>query len=159
MKLPLLPKGHQDAIFGAIKKFPNIGFVMKWNGGPVPHDLPDNVITGEWLSQQDILAHPKARAFISHGGLLGTQEAVYHAVPIIVFPIFAEQDYNADRIHAAERGIMMEISTLTEDKLERAIREILTNTKYAFYKLKIVLINAFSSIIRYYMILTFLQVH
>lgn len=97
MRLPILPKHLLKAIFEAIKKFPNFGFIMKWNGGPVPDDIPDNILTAEWLAQQDILAHPKVRAFISHGGLLSTQEAVYHGVPMIVFPIFAEQDYNAQR--------------------------------------------------------------
>ncbi|ODN01700.1 UDP-glucuronosyltransferase 1-8 [Orchesella cincta] len=130
MKLPLLPQRHKDAIFGAIRKFPSIGFLMKWNGGPVSKDIPENVMTGEWLPQQEILSHPNVRAFISHGGLLGTQEAVFHAVPVIVFPFFAEQDYNAQRIHSAERGIMMEICDLTEAKLENAIREILTNPRY-----------------------------
>ncbi|CAL8083081.1 unnamed protein product [Orchesella dallaii] len=130
MKLPLLPQRHRDAIFGAIRKFPSIGFLLKWNGGPVPLDIPDNVMTGEWLPQQDILAHKNVRAFISHGGLLGTQEAVFHAVPMVVFPIFAEQDYNAQRVHSAERGIMMEICDMTEEKLENAIREILTNPRY-----------------------------
>lgn len=130
MRLPLLPQRHKDAILGAIRKFPKIGFVMKWNGGEVPKNIPANVFPAEWLSQQDILGHPKVRAFISHGGLLSTQEAVFFAVPMIVFPIFAEQDYNAERIHGAERGIKMEIADLTEETIEDAIREILRNKKY-----------------------------
>lgn len=130
LKLPSLPQGHQDAIFQAIRKFPKIGFVMKWNGGEVPKNIPDNVLPAEWLSQQDILAHPKIRAFITHGGLLSIQESVYHGVPMIAFPTFAEQDYNAERIHGAGRGIRMEIADLTEEKMENAIREILTNKKF-----------------------------
>lgn len=129
MRLPLLPLRIKEAIFTAFRKFPEIGFIMKWNGGPTPEDIPSNVFAAEWLAQQDILAHRKAIAFISHGGLLSTQEAVYHSVPIIVFPIFAEQDYNAQRIHSKERGIMMEISDLTAEKMEQAIREIVTNKK------------------------------
>lgn len=106
---------------------------MKWNGGEQPKDIPKNVLLAEWLSQQDILAHPKIRAFISHGGLLSTQEAVYYAVPSIVFPVFAEQDYNAERIQGGERGIKMELFQLTEEKMDHALREILTNKKYNFF--------------------------
>jgi glucuronosyltransferase len=83
-------------------------------------------------------AHPKIRAFISHGGLLGTQEAVYHGVPMIVIPIFAEQDFNAMRTVERGTGISLELSELTEQKLESGIREVLNNKKYAmriFYRL------------------------
>jgi UDP:flavonoid glycosyltransferase YjiC (YdhE family) len=72
-------------------------------------------------------AHDKIRAFVSHGGLLGTQEAVYHGVPTIVMPLFAEQDYNAERIQSRGRGIRLEISQLTQAKFENAIREITSN--------------------------------
>jgi glucuronosyltransferase len=68
-----------------------------------------------------------AKAFITHGGLLSIQEAITFAVPMIVFPIFAEQDYNAARVERTGRGISLEISTLTLPQLEGAIQEVLTN--------------------------------
>jgi glucuronosyltransferase len=74
----------------------------------------------------DILAL-KPKVFITHGGLLSIQEAITFAIPMIVFPIFAEQDYNAARVDRTGRGINLEISTLTLPQLEGAIEEILTN--------------------------------
>jgi UDP:flavonoid glycosyltransferase YjiC (YdhE family) len=44
-----------------------------------------------------------------------------------VFPIFAEQDYNAARVERTGRGIKLEISTVTLQQLEGAIQEILNN--------------------------------
>lgn len=44
--------------------------------------MPKNVYISSWLPQSDILAHPNVKAFISHGGLLGSTEAIYHGVPI-----------------------------------------------------------------------------
>lgn len=76
-------------------------------------------------------AHPKIRAFIGHGGLLGTQEAIYHAVPMIVIPFFVEQDYQASRAHERQTAISLEISELTEEKLLNAILELLNNKKYS----------------------------
>lgn len=56
-----------------------------------------------------------------------TQEAVYHGVPTIIIPLFAEQDYNAERIQMRKRGVMIDIGNLTQDNLMSAIREILGN--------------------------------
>jgi glucuronosyltransferase len=38
-----------------------------------------------------ITGHEKARLFISHGGLLGTQETIYHGVPILGLPLGRDQ--------------------------------------------------------------------
>ncbi len=75
-------------------------------------------------------AHPKIRAFITHAGLLGIQEAIYNSVPLISFPIFAEQDYNAERIHRKEYGIRLELVTVTQPQIEDAVQRILTDQKY-----------------------------
>jgi UDP:flavonoid glycosyltransferase YjiC (YdhE family) len=48
---------------------------------------------------------------------------------MIVIPLFADQDSNAERVHSRGRGIKLEISDLTQDKLEGAIQEITTNTR------------------------------
>ncbi len=50
--------------------------IWKFEDESVP--MPKNVYTGSWLPQSDILGHPNVKAFISHGGLLGSTEAVYH---------------------------------------------------------------------------------
>ncbi len=54
---------------------------------------------------------------------------VYFGVPVILFPLFAEQDFQAVRGHERETAIALEISELTEDKLFNAIHEILNNKK------------------------------
>lgn len=37
------------------------------------------------------LGHPNVRAFITHGGLMGSTESVYCGVPVIVTPMFGDQ--------------------------------------------------------------------
>lgn len=62
--------------------------------------------------------------------MLGIQEAVQNSVPLISFPIFAEQDYNAERIHRKEYGVRLEITTVTQAQLEDAINRVLNDPKY-----------------------------
>lgn len=52
------------------------------------------------------------------------QEAIYHGVPLISMPVFAEQDYNAERVHNRGMGIRLEITTITADKLVDAISKL-----------------------------------
>ena len=58
---------------------------------------------------------------------MGIEEAVVKAVPLIVFPFFAEQDYNAERVQRLGYGITLEARTLTEEDVTNAIHAILTN--------------------------------
>jgi hypothetical protein len=56
--------------------------IWKWETEEM-EGLPPNVMLKKWLPQQDILGHKNIKLFITHGGLLSTQEAIYHGVPLI----------------------------------------------------------------------------
>lgn len=76
-----------------------------------------------------ISAHPKIKAFVTHAGLGSMIEAIYNAVPLISFPIFAEQDYNANFLEPRGIGIKLEIIDLKSHHLQNAIVAITTNDK------------------------------
>ncbi|CAL8109967.1 unnamed protein product [Orchesella dallaii] len=121
----------QQALIGAMRSFPDLQFVWKVGNDSLVNEFPKrNVYISSWMPQQDILAHPKIKAFITHSGLIGIQESIYNAVPLISFPIFAEQDYNAERIHRNEYGIRLEITTVTQPELEAAITKVVNDPKY-----------------------------
>ena len=44
-------------------------------------------------------AHPNVKVFISHCGMLGTQEALYAGTPMLGLPIFGDQPKNAQVIY------------------------------------------------------------
>ena len=81
------------------------------------------------MPQQDLLGHPKIRLFITHGGLFSNQEAVYHGVPFIVFPIFADQPLNAQKAHDDGYANRLDLDDITEDILYEAIHRILTDPR------------------------------
>ncbi|XP_069945338.1 UDP-glucosyltransferase 2-like isoform X2 [Cherax quadricarinatus] len=96
-------------------------------------DLPglsDNVLTKPWLPQQDILSDPGVKVFMSHGGLLSTQEAMYHATPILALPIFADQPRNAQNIASKGIGLYLNWHELSVDRIITTIQEIINNPEY-----------------------------
>jgi len=82
------------------------------------------------LPQQDVLGHPNIRLFITHGGLLSTQEAVYHGVPIIGIPFFADQDVNMESAQNMGFGLKLEIIDITADQIHTAIQTVLSQKSY-----------------------------
>ena len=103
--------------------------LWKWedqSGTKNDSTIPPNVKLISWMPQQDLLGHPKIRLFITHGGLFSNQEAVYHGVPFIVMPVFADQPINAQKAHDDGYAIRIDLDNLTEEILYDAIQRILT---------------------------------
>ncbi|ESO01583.1 hypothetical protein HELRODRAFT_174541 [Helobdella robusta] len=80
--------------------------------------------------ENDLLGHPSTKLFITHCGNNGQHEALYHGVPMLGFPLFAEQDDNSRRMSAMEIDLTMNVFTFTEEELITNIKEILKNPKY-----------------------------
>ncbi|GLT45864.1 hypothetical protein SLA2020_196640 [Shorea laevis] len=53
------------------------------------------VVVPSWASQVAVLRHPSTGGFISHCGWNSTLESIVHGVPIIAWPLYAEQKMNA----------------------------------------------------------------
>lgn len=102
--------------------------IWKFEDETVP--MPKNVYAGSWLPQSDILGHPNVKAFISHGGLLGSTEAVYHGVPIVGVPFFGDQHLNIKRASKAGWAITLNYENITTESVRWALDEIL-RSKYA----------------------------
>nr|AHX56955.1 UDP-glycosyltransferase 212B1 [Strigamia maritima] len=83
--------------------------------------LSNNVMTADWLPQQDLLGHPKIRAVISHGGLQSLQESIYHAVPSICFPFTTDQPSVVEITSAYGIVIKMNPYSVTVEEIVKAI--------------------------------------
>nr|XP_017035577.1 UDP-glycosyltransferase UGT5 [Drosophila kikkawai] len=103
--------------------------LWKFEDDKLPN-LPGNVKVEKWLPQADILAHPKVRVFIAHGGLFGMQEAVHHAVPVLGMPFYFDQNPNIKEGISAGYAIGLDYRDISEEKLELALTELLSNPKY-----------------------------
>ncbi|XP_061726212.1 UDP-glucosyltransferase 2-like [Cydia pomonella] len=101
-----------------------------WKLEETPENVPKNVHIVSFAPQQSILAHQNCVLFITHGGLLSTNEALHFAVPILGVPAFADQFQNVNR--AVQKGIASQVS-LSYDlprELKVAIEEMIGNPKY-----------------------------
>lgn len=59
-----------------------------------------------WLD--DVLANPKVKVFITHGGLLGSTKAVYYGKSLVTIPIFGDQKTNAARSVMSGYGVLVD---------------------------------------------------
>ena len=72
-----------------------------------------------------VSGHPNVRAFISHSGLMGTQEAVHAGVPIVGIPLFADQEYNIMNYVLKGTAVMLPYDSVTKESLSRALDTVL----------------------------------
>ncbi|XP_018013129.1 UDP-glycosyltransferase UGT5-like [Hyalella azteca] len=119
-----------DAMNVIISVFAKLPYKVIWKYEEELSDIGPHVFIKKWMPQQDILAHPNVKVFISHCGLLGSQEAIYHQTPILGLPVFGDQPRNAMAWQNAGIAIHLQWKTLTEESFRNAIVELISNPKY-----------------------------
>jgi len=96
----------------------------------LPIDLPKNVKIQAWMPQNDVLAHPNTKLFISHCGLLSTQESLWYGVPVLGFPVFADQPQNGLKLKELGVSETLGIHDFSEDELYETIKKLLEDPQY-----------------------------
>lgn len=118
----------QEKLEAVLKTFGKLKqkILWKWDSELLP-GKPDNVKISKWLPQDDILAHPNVKLFITHGGLGSLTEAKCHGVPVLNMPIFGDQAKNS-RV-AVEEGwaVNVDYGNFTEQEFTDGINEALNN--------------------------------
>ncbi|KAF7205625.1 UDP-glucuronosyltransferase 2C1-like [Nothobranchius furzeri] len=98
--------------------------------GDKPETLGANTRIYKWIPQNDLLGHPKARAFITHGGTNGIYEAIYHGVPMVGIPLFADQPDNLVHVKAKGAAVILNINFMTTEDLRDAINTVINDKSY-----------------------------
>ncbi|XP_066478198.1 UDP-glucuronosyltransferase 1-6-like [Tiliqua scincoides] len=98
--------------------------------GEVPPNLANNTKLLKWLPQNDLLAHPKARAFITHAGSHGVYEGICNGVPMVMIPFISDQLDNAKRVEFRGGGVILDIVEMTSQDLSNALKAVIYDKKY-----------------------------
>ncbi|KAH8362650.1 hypothetical protein KR200_008371, partial [Drosophila serrata] len=105
--------------------------IWKWEDLENTPGSSPNILYKKWLPQDDILAHPNTKLFITHAGKGGITESQYHGVPMVALPIFGDQPSNAEVMQSAGYGLSLDLLSITEQSLGEALKEVLENEKYS----------------------------
>ena len=104
----------------------NYTVIWKWDGEEMA-GLPSNVILQSWLPQQDLLAHPNLKVFVTHGGLLSLQESLFHSTPLVGIPLGNDQKPNMMRAERSGYAVMLDWADLNTEDLLAAINKAATD--------------------------------
>ncbi|XP_063775875.1 UDP-glucuronosyltransferase 2A1-like isoform X3 [Pseudophryne corroboree] len=98
--------------------------------GKKPATLGENTVLYDWIPQNDLLGHAKTKAFITHGGTNGIYEAIYHGVPMVGIPLFADQPDNIIHMKTKGMAVMLDINKMQTQDLLDAVNTVLKNPTY-----------------------------
>lgn len=123
-----LPVDTAEEIASAFAKLPQK--VIWKHLGERPSTLGNNTMLVKWMPQNDLLGHPKIKAFVAHGGTNGVQEAIYHGVPVLGVPIFFDQFDNLLRLRERGGGLILEVSDLNQHTFISSLQDIIEKPSY-----------------------------
>ncbi|KAJ8894792.1 hypothetical protein PR048_000099 [Dryococelus australis] len=75
--------------------------------------------------------HKNMKLFITHNGLMSSQESLYFGVPTIGIPFFMDQERNMKRACKLGTGVGLSYKGINKDMLLSAIEQVLKNSSYA----------------------------
>ncbi|XP_059478099.1 UDP-glycosyltransferase UGT5-like [Neocloeon triangulifer] len=127
LKCSEMPPVFKNAFLEAFEELDQ-NVIWVYDGETLP-GKPENVFISKWVPQQEILAHPKTVAMITHGGIVSGQEAAHFGVPVVAVPVFNEQQLRAEKTHRDGYGVILGLRNVTKNSLLWAINEAVSNPR------------------------------
>ncbi|KAI4898943.1 hypothetical protein NFI96_026272, partial [Prochilodus magdalenae] len=123
-----LTKERANTIASALGQIPQ-KVIWRYSGDK-PDTLAPNTRLYDWIPQNDLLGHPKAKAFITHGGTNGLYEAIYHGVPMVGIPLFADQPDNMLHMKTKGAATIVDFNKMETKDLKDALTDVVNNPSY-----------------------------
>ncbi|XP_061119420.1 UDP-glucuronosyltransferase 2C1-like isoform X1 [Conger conger] len=123
-----LTRERRDVIASALGQ---ISQKVLWRySGEKPDTLPPNIRLLDWIPQNDLLGHPKTKAFITHGGTNGMYEAIYHGVPMVGIPLFGDQPDNMHHMKTKGAAVILDLNQFQGQDLVLAVNAVINDPSY-----------------------------
>ncbi|XP_036622713.1 UDP-glucuronosyltransferase 1A3-like [Trichosurus vulpecula] len=103
--------------------------VLWWYTGTPPSNLAKNTKLVKWLPQNDLLAHPKTPAFLTHVGCHCVYEGLCNGVPMVLMLFFGDQMDNAKRMESRGAGVTLNVLEMTSDVLSKALKKVINDKR------------------------------
>lgn len=91
------------------------------------------MVRDEWVDQRKILEHESVRGFLSHCGWNSMMESICSEVPILAFPLAAEQPLNAilvvEELRVAERVVAASEGLVRREEIAEKVKELMEGEK------------------------------
>ncbi|KAH7708620.1 Protein UGT-49 [Aphelenchoides avenae] len=131
------PRKVRENLVRAMSGLPGYHFIFKIDKednetAELANDHP-NIYVTNWAPQPQLLAHPRLRAFATHGGYNSLIESARHGVPLLLTGFFADQERNALLVQRNGWGLAFDRMHLTESHVQfkEAIHKLVTDRKFA----------------------------
>ncbi|XP_029615776.1 UDP-glucuronosyltransferase 2A1 [Salmo trutta] len=123
-----LTKERGNTIATALGQIPQ---KVLWRySGEKPETLAPNTRVYEWIPQNDLLGHPKTKAFVTHGGTNGLYESIYHGVPMVGIPLFADQPDNIMHMKNKGAAVMVDFNKMTSKDIVDGLNSVINDPSY-----------------------------
>ncbi|XP_062340272.1 UDP-glucuronosyltransferase 2B15-like isoform X3 [Osmerus eperlanus] len=123
-----LTKERGNTIATALGQIPQ---KVLWRySGEKPDTIAPNTILYDWIPQNDLLGHTKTKAFITHGGTNGLYEAIYHGIPMVGIPLFADQPDNMMHMKSKGAAVMMDFNKMQSKDLVEGLNAVINDPSY-----------------------------
>uniref|UniRef100_G3UA25 glucuronosyltransferase n=1 Tax=Loxodonta africana TaxID=9785 RepID=G3UA25_LOXAF len=93
--------------------------------GKKPGTLGPNTRLYKWIPQNDLLGHPKTKAFITHSETNSIYEAIYHGIPMVGIPLLANQPDNIVHMKAKAAAVSLDMNTRTSRDFLNALKTVI----------------------------------
>jgi len=123
-----IPRETMDGFLEAFSRIKQ-RVIMKFDPSVLSY-IPKNVMVVDWFPQIDLLGDNNTVVFISHCGMNGVSEAIYHRVPILGMPIFADQSDNAIKLKDRGIGLTLDRHNIEADDVIYKINQLIENPMY-----------------------------
>ncbi|KAL0963214.1 hypothetical protein UPYG_G00351210 [Umbra pygmaea] len=124
-----LTKERANTIAIALGQIPQ-KVLWGYSGAKDLGELAPNIRVYDWIPQNDLLGHPKTKAFITHGGTNGLYEAIYHGVPLVGVPLFGDQPDNIMHMKTKGVAVTMDFNKMTSQDLVDGLNRVINDPSY-----------------------------